>query len=59
MRWDDLPDHKRQQLEKLGLDRTPKLSHWTKTLFPALQTFHKLHGHWRIHRGFRVPDQDP
>ena len=54
-----MPDHKRQEIEKLGLDPTPKLSYWTDTLFPALQTFHELHGHWRIPLDFRVLNQNP
>ena len=40
--------YKRQELEKLGFNRSPQLSHWTDTLFPSLQTFRDMYGHWRI-----------
>ena len=56
--WEGMTDLKRQQLGSLGYLRFAYLDHWTKTLFPALQTFHKLHGHCRIHKDFRVPDQE-
>ena len=46
--WDDLADYKRQDLEGLGFDRSPKLSHWTKSMLPALEAFQKLNGHLRI-----------
>ena len=57
--WDTLADHKRQELEQLGLTRSPFIKYWTQTLFPALATYHQVFGRWRIPFNFYAPDQDP
>ena len=57
--WDDLPEFKRRELENLEFARSVQLEHWNETLFPALQTYHKVFGHWRVPKAFCVPDQDP
>ena len=57
--WDTLADHKRQELESIGFKRTAMREHRKHTLFPALQTYHKLVGQWPVPRSFCVPDQDP